>query len=172
MPNFFPPPLPFFRPHPYYYNSIRNKQNTHTNIQNHENNNKYFSNMQSNNIPYHNQNKNQEQKQNINLNNNNDINQHINPNNYANKKNSITTKNRNTISSILPFDISHLIPNNLGPLNINIDGFTDSSEYIFELFGIKLYLDDIIIICILIFLYQEDVKDEMLYLILIMLLFS
>ncbi len=43
---------------------------------------------------------------------------------------------------------------------------------IFEIFGIKLYLDDLIIIGVMYFLYQQNVHDEMLYLILLMLLFS
>ena len=41
----------------------------------------------------------------------------------------------------------------------------DSSpdQAIFEILGIKLYLDDLIILGILFFLYQQNVKDEMLY---------
>ncbi len=45
-------------------------------------------------------------------------------------------------------------------------------QAIFEIFGIKLYLDDLIILGILYFLYKEDVKDDMLYIILFLLLFS
>ena len=50
----------------------------------------------------------------------------------------------------------------------------DSSpdQAIFEILGIKLYLDDLIILGILFFLYQQNVKDEMLYIILFLLLFS
>lgn len=43
---------------------------------------------------------------------------------------------------------------------------------IFEIFGIKLFLDDLIILGILFFLYKEEVKDDMLYIILFLLLFS
>lgn len=43
---------------------------------------------------------------------------------------------------------------------------------IFEFFGIFLFLDDIIIICLLIFLYREQVDDQLLYIILFLLLFS
>lgn len=46
-----------------------------------------------------------------------------------------------------------------------------SDEY-FEIFGLKLHFDDILIICILFFLYQEDVKDTYLYISLILLLLS
>ena len=42
----------------------------------------------------------------------------------------------------------------------------------FEIFGIKLYFDDILIVCLLYFLYKEDVHDEMLFLALILLLIS
>ena len=42
----------------------------------------------------------------------------------------------------------------------------------FELFGIKLYFDDVLILSLLFFLYKEDVKDEGLFLALVMLLIS
>ncbi len=49
---------------------------------------------------------------------------------------------------------------------------SDSSEYFFEILGLKLYLDDILIICILFFLYTEGVQDEELFLCLILLLLT
>lgn len=42
----------------------------------------------------------------------------------------------------------------------------------FELFGLKLYSDDILLICLIFFLYNEGVKDEGLFLSLIMLLLT
>ena len=48
----------------------------------------------------------------------------------------------------------------------------DSEEPILEILGISLYLDDIIILGLLFFLYQEQVQDDMLFLILILLLLS
>lgn len=42
----------------------------------------------------------------------------------------------------------------------------------FEIFGITLHFDDILIICLLIFLYNEGVKDQLLFISLIMLLLS
>ena len=48
----------------------------------------------------------------------------------------------------------------------------DGDKPIIEILGISLYLDDIIILALLFFLYQEGVKDYMLYLALIMLLLS
>ena len=48
----------------------------------------------------------------------------------------------------------------------------ESSEYFFEIFGLRLYFDDILIICILYFLYTEGVQDQELFLCLILLLLS
>ena len=42
----------------------------------------------------------------------------------------------------------------------------------FDLFGIKLYFDDVLIFSLLFFLYNEDVKDEGLFLALVLLLIS
>ena len=42
----------------------------------------------------------------------------------------------------------------------------------FDLFGIKLYFDDVLILSLLFFLYNEEVKDEGLFLALILLLIS
>ena len=53
-----------------------------------------------------------------------------------------------------------------------LNSTSDSDQAIFEIFGIKLYLDDLIIIGLLFFLYQQNVNDEMLYMILFLLLFS
>ena len=42
----------------------------------------------------------------------------------------------------------------------------------FEIFGIKLYFDDILIICLLFFLYTERVQDDELFVCLILLLLA
>lgn len=89
-----------------------------------------------------------------------------------NEKRNSTSKNRitqnsNTISNLFSF-----LPSSIGPLNFHPEALNDIEEPLFEMFGISLYLDDIIIICILIFLYQEDVKDDMLYISLFLLLIS
>lgn len=47
-----------------------------------------------------------------------------------------------------------------------------SEKPIFEMFGIKLYIDDILILCLLYFLYEENVKDDMLFMVLLLLLIS
>lgn len=59
-----------------------------------------------------------------------------------------------------------------GPINFKNPFFDDIEEPIFEILGIELYLDDIIILGLLFFLYQEGVQDEMLYISLILLLLS
>lgn len=62
--------------------------------------------------------------------------------------------------------------NSIGPINFQNPFSANSEEPILEILGIKLYLDDIIILGLLFFLYNEGVKDEMLFLSLILLLLS
>lgn len=45
-------------------------------------------------------------------------------------------------------------------------------EECFEIFGLKLHFDDLLLIALLFFLYQEEVKDTYLYIALILLLLS
>lgn len=47
-----------------------------------------------------------------------------------------------------------------------------NDDKIFEIFGIKLHFDDILLICLIFFLYNEGVKDEYLFIALILLLLS
>ena len=58
--------------------------------------------------------------------------------------------------------------------NINLSALLDSDLNIpiVEILGIKLFLDDLIIIGLLFFLYKEDVQDEILFGILLLLLLS
>ena len=159
MRNFFPSPFPYFRHglgyYPYRNNHLSN--NHPNNIKNFKNPEIYKYHDNSIQVPENIEKQTSKKESTLEKN---------------TKKNSITNEYGNTISSILPFQLSNFIPNNIGPLHINFDGFYNINNSIFDLFGIRLFLDDIIIICILIFLFQEDVKDEMLYLILIMLLLS
>lgn len=46
------------------------------------------------------------------------------------------------------------------------------SNVIFEIFGIKLYYDDILLLSLILFLYKEGVKDQYLFISLILLLLS
>lgn len=48
----------------------------------------------------------------------------------------------------------------------------DEDSPLFQIFGIDLYFDDILIVCLIFFLYQEGVKDESLFIALILLLLS
>lgn len=43
---------------------------------------------------------------------------------------------------------------------------------LFEIFGISLYFDDILLVCLIFFLYQEGVEDQSLFIALILLLLS
>ena len=49
---------------------------------------------------------------------------------------------------------------------------SDEFDYFFEIFGLRLYFDDVLIICILFFLYTEEVHDQELFLCLVLLLLS
>lgn len=49
---------------------------------------------------------------------------------------------------------------------------SEEDSPIFEIFGIKLYFDDILLVCLIFFLYQEGVKDQSLFISLILLLLS
>lgn len=62
--------------------------------------------------------------------------------------------------------------NSFGPFHFSNPLFSDLEEPIVEILGIKLYLDDIIILGLLFFLYKENVQDELLFLSLILLLLS
>ena len=48
----------------------------------------------------------------------------------------------------------------------------ESSESFFEIFGLKLHFDDILIICLLFILYSEKVQDDELFICLILLLLA
>lgn len=58
--------------------------------------------------------------------------------------------------------------------NINFSNLFSSNreEPIIEILGISLFFDDIIILALLFFLYQEGVQDEILFITLILLLLS
>lgn len=63
--------------------------------------------------------------------------------------------------------------NHFGPIYFASSfSLTDLEEPVLEILEIKLYLDDLIILGLLFFLYKEDVQDEMLFLSLILLLLT
>lgn len=87
---------------------------------------------------------------------------------YHYNKNFLNLSNKN-----LKQDKENSITNSYELSNtINSTLNTEHEQPIFEILGIKLFLDDLIILGLLIFLYQQNVKDEMLYIILFLLLFS
>ena len=55
--------------------------------------------------------------------------------------------------------------------NANDDSY-ESGKVLFEILGIKLYYDDVLLICLIFFLYQEGVQDKYLFFALILLLLS
>ena len=48
----------------------------------------------------------------------------------------------------------------------------DDTDTLFEIFGIKLHSDDLLLICLIFFLYKEGVQDQYLFIALILLLLS
>ena len=48
----------------------------------------------------------------------------------------------------------------------------NTNDFLFDLFGLKIYNDDILLISLLYFLYSEGVKDDSLFIVLILLLLS
>lgn len=49
---------------------------------------------------------------------------------------------------------------------------SENKEPIFEIFGIKLYFDDLLIVALIFFLYNEGVRDNLLFISLVLLLLS
>lgn len=47
-----------------------------------------------------------------------------------------------------------------------------NDDTVFEIFGIKLFFDDILLICLIFFLYNEGVQDQYLFISLVLLLLS
>lgn len=59
-----------------------------------------------------------------------------------------------------------------GPVYFNPDSFFNTEESVLEVLGLSLYLDDLIILGLLFFLYNEGVKDDLLFISLLLLLLS
>ena len=104
------------------------------------------------------------------------------PHNYT--KNFIQTEKINSTQSSTKFNNKNTVNSSNTSSNSNAASapkystsnsfpiFFNTNEVIFELFGIKIFFDDILIICILFFLYQEGIQDEYLFISLILLLLS
>lgn len=48
----------------------------------------------------------------------------------------------------------------------------NTGDYLFDLFGLKIYNDDVLLVSLIYFLYSEGVKDDGLFLVLVLLLLS
>ncbi len=48
----------------------------------------------------------------------------------------------------------------------------NNNDYLFDLFGLKIYSDDVLLVSLIYFLYSEGVRDDSLFLALILLLIS
>ena len=80
-------------------------------------------------------------------------------NNYSNENTATNCKDNTQNNSITN---SNQISN-----TINCQNYSNYDEPIWEIFGINIYLDDLIILGLLFFLYQQNVDDQMLYIILL-----
>lgn len=77
--------------------------------------------------------------------------------------------NHNNTHNNINYDIN--AKNNCDKKNESCSDENENSPF-FQLFGINLYFDDILLVCLIFFLYQEGVKDEGLFIALILLLLS
>lgn len=96
-----------------------------------------------------------------------------------NENNNINAYNKNNISNTSTNNYNHSQNYKKSSkynrfANINFDSLlsSDLEHPIIEILGIQLYLDDLIILGLLFFLYKEDVHDEILFGILLLLLLS
>ncbi len=55
---------------------------------------------------------------------------------------------------------------------INNKEEAETRELLFEIFGLKIYFDDLLIVLILLFLYEEGIQDQYLFISLVLLLLS
>ena len=88
--------------------------------------------------------------------------------NYEEPKQSTTSSTSRKDSS---FDEKSFSDNDNNTNNYRNDDCIFGTDY-FEIFGLKLYFDDILLICLIFFLYNEGVEDKMLFLSLVLLLLS
>lgn len=113
--------------------------------------------------------------------------------NFSNYSNNFTNSYSNSYSSNFPNNFSnnhntaysnnYYKDSNFYQSNDNTSGVKSDKEFpeekkehvepeLFEIFGIKLYFDDILLICLIFFLYNEGVKDQYLFISLILLLLT
>lgn len=89
-----------------------------------------------------------------------------NANSIHNKKNGSYKYNANNTNNYVD------TVDNKDSINNKNENNSSNDSPLFQLFGINLYFDDILLICLIWFLYDEGVKDEELFIALILLLLS
>ena len=156
--------MPFFR-FPFLYNP--NYYNSYVNYRRNNLNNGVL--PKSSNVNDFNQNDYKENSVNQNDYNKNSVNQ----NDY--NKNSVNQNgvNQNNFSSS-NYNENGVNQNdyNENRTNKKNNSKSNNDNYFFELFGLKLYFDDVLLICLIFFLYDEGVRDNELFISLILLLLS
>ena len=99
-------------------------------------------------------------------------------NNFNKSRNPTFSENSQNAHSLKYSAYNNSNQNNIGYDTSHLHTVKKNNEekndgnYFFELFGLKLYFDDVLIICLLIFLYQEGNRDTELFLSLVLLLLS
>ncbi len=87
-------------------------------------------------------------------------------------KEDITISNTNNINNNMDSrNTLNIDDKNINNKN-NLENRNQTESFLFDLFGLKLYFDDILLICLIFFLYTEGVKDESLFITLILLLLT
>lgn len=93
----------------------------------------------------------------------------------------INNSTKNNMQNRKNSNINHSNHSNINFKKDNTPFYTNKSlskeepideQPLFEIFGIKLYFDDILLICLIFFLYNEGVQDQYLFIALILLLLS
>lgn len=87
------------------------------------------------------------------------------PNTYKQSNNFTSTTNYNTVNN----NNSSVFTN--PTINSSNTNLYEYEEFI-NIFGFKLYFDDLLILALLFFLYKQEIKDDSLYIILILLLLT
>ena len=90
-----------------------------------------------------------------------------NSNDFSNIHNTVTSNNINNSSNV---QSNNSLLFNEPPSDTRYE--TNNDTVIFEFLGLKIYFDDILILLILLFLYEEKIQDEYLFIALILLLLN
>lgn len=89
-----------------------------------------------------------------------------------NRYNNESEKNRIRPESHTTFEFEPEFKNKNVNMNACSTLHEEKEEALFEIFGLKIYFDDLLLVCIIFFLYQEGIQDEYLFLALILLLLN